>query len=216
MEQYISKLKHFIAHKKKELIMVIAAFLAGAFWIVALRFVTISSDAVHYHANFAVFVNGERLKLDSPLFYEEVQACGGEEVFNPKIRVHMHNQINSVIHVHDAGATWGHFFANIGLTNGDSVFRINQSVYLDTEKTPITYVLNGEKVDTTANRTIKSEDVLLISIGTKDEKQLADQFAQIPKDAGEYNNKYDPSGCSGGKDFSFSERLKKSVGVFGE
>ena len=160
----------------------------------------------------AVFVNGQRLALDSPTYYEEVQACGGEDDMNPRNRVHLHNLQSHLVHVHDAGATWGHFFANIGLTNGDSVFRIDDKVYVDGQGTEITYFLNGEKVLTTANRTIENEDVLLVSIGTTDPNVLEEQYAQIQRDASDYNNKYDPGGCSGGKDFSFFERLKKSLG----
>jgi hypothetical protein len=87
--------------------------------------------------------------------------------------------------------------------------------YQNTKESPITFILNSEKVDTTANRVIKSEDVLLVSIGTVDAKKLQEQYTALPKDAGEYNKKYDPAGCSGGKDFTFMERLKKSIGVFG-
>ncbi len=201
----MDKFQIYVREHKRKLVTVGIAFVFGAFWIIA----------VHYHANFGVFVNGERLKLDSPLYYEEVQACGGDEVNNPKIRTHMHSQVNSIVHVHDAGVTWGHFFANIGMTDGDSVFRIDQKIYQDSASSPITFILNGEKVDTTANRTINSEDVLLVSIGTVEERILQEQYTALPKDAGEYNKKYDPSGCSGGKDFTFLERLKKSVGVFG-
>ena len=216
METYLKSITSYLSQNKDRLKTIGIAFLAGVLWIIALRFVTIRSDAVHYHANFGIFVNGERLTLASPLYYEEVQACGGDEVFNPKIRVHMHDQISHVLHVHDAGATWGHFFANIGMTNGDSVFRIDNNVYLDNEKTPITFILNGETVGSTANTTIRSEDTLLVSIGTDDPRTLQEQYAAIAKDAGEYNNKYDPSGCSGGKDFTFLQRLKKSIGVFGD
>ncbi len=212
-------LKHVDAYfsERRLLIKKVAlAFMLGAFWIIALRFVTIRSDAVHYHANFAVYVKGERLKLDSPLYYEEVQACGGDEVSNPKIRAHMHNMVSHVVHVHDNGVTWGHFFANIGMTDGDSVFRIDNKIYINSEKLPITYILNGQKVATTANTTIKSKDTLLVSIGAADEQTLGEQYASIEQDAQTYNESYDPSGCSGGKDFSFTERLKKAIGVFGE
>jgi hypothetical protein len=214
MTKFLQSIKEYLQLNKSQLRIVGFAFLAGVLWLIALRFVTLQSDAVHYHANFGIFVDGQRLPLDSPLYYEEVQACGGDEVFNPKIRVHMHDQVSHVLHVHDAGATWGHFFANIGMTHGDSVFRIDNKVYTDSEATPITYILNGRTVGSTANTTIRSEDTLLVSIGTDDPLALQEQYAAIAKDAGEYNSKYDPAGCSGGKDFTFFERLKKSVGVF--
>ena len=216
MQGFSNSIKLFVSLHKKELKLIGISFFVGALWVVALRFVTLRSNAVHYHANFALYVKGERVTLDSPLYYEEVQACGGEAVDNPKIRTHLHNQVNDVVHVHDNGVTWGHFFANIGMTNGDKVFRIDNTVYIDSEKMPITFILNGEKVESSANVLIKSEDKLLVSIGTTEELKLQEQYASISDSAGDYNGKYDPSGCSGGKDFTFVERLKKSFGVFGD
>jgi len=196
------------------LVIIGVSFLAGVFWLFALRFVTLKSDNVHYHANFAVYIDDARLALDNPLFYEEVQACGGDEAFNPKNRVHMHDFNSHLVHVHDAGATWGHFFANIGMTHGDSVFRTPAETYVEDENTKIRFILNGEEVFSTANVVIRSEDKLLISIGSASDEVLQKQYQQIEADAGEFNNKYDPAGCSGGKDFSIFERVKESIGVF--
>lgn len=197
----------------RNILKLIIIFILGAVWLVALRFVTYKDTNVHYHANFAVFVNGERLLFDNFTFYEEVQSCGGDNVNNPKIRVHMHDQINHIVHVHDEASTWGHFFANLGMTAGDTVFKTADDVYIDGQNnTEIKYVLNGENVQTVANRTIQSEDTLLISIGDLDETALNDQYSNIEKDAGEYNDKADPSACTGSKDISFTERLKIAIG----
>lgn len=200
----------------KPTVKILIAFLAGAIWLVAMRFVTLKNNEVHYHANFAVFVEGQRLAFESPLYYEEVQSCGGDEVNNPKTRAHMHDQISDVVHVHDDAATWGHFFANLGITNGDTVFRYNGVVHVEDTNTNIRFILNGEEVDTTANRTINSEDTLLISVGNPTSEEVQEQYSQIVKNAGEYNEQHDPASCSGGKELSNSERLKKSIGIFGE
>jgi hypothetical protein len=192
---------------------IIIAFVFGALWMIALRFVTYSPEVVHYHANFAVFVDGQRQSFDSPLLFEEVQSCGSDDEYNPKTRVHMHDGIDSLVHVHDAGATWGHFFANIGMTNGDSVVRLPGGTYSENDRTKIQFMLNGEKVFSTANVTIRSEDRLLISIGSSDDSELKAQYAQIESDASEYNQKSDPSSCSGSASASFSERLKHAVGI---
>ncbi len=205
--------KSTILENRRIIITVIVSFLAGAFWLFALRFVTLKTDNVHYHANFAVFVDEERLELDSPLFYEEIQACGGEE-FNPKNRVHMHDFNDHLIHVHDSGATWGHFFANLGMTHGDSVFRTPTETYIEDENTKIRFILNGEEVFSTANVVIKSEDKLLISVGSVSDEMFQKQYEMIETDAGEFNNKFDPAGCSGGKEFTLKERILKSIGIF--
>lgn len=199
---------------KKQAISLALAFLLGAFWVVAIRFVTVQKKEVHYHANFAVFVNGERLTFDNFVFYEEVQSCGGDEVNKPKIRVHMHDQKNYLLHVHDNGATWGHFFANLGMTAGDTLFKTDKETFVEGMKeVQIRYQLNNEEVQTIANRAISSEDTLLVSIGSSTDEDMKNQYQQINRDAAEYNNKNDPSNCSGGKPFTFKERLEEAVGI---
>lgn len=197
---------------KKQLLTITIAFLAGVFWLVAVRFVTLTQDGVHYHANFALYVEGERYEFDRFTYYQEVAACGGDGVDNPRIRTHMHDEINHVVHVHDNGATWGHFFSNLGMTHGDTVFRIDQNVYTEDDATDIQFMLNGELVDTTANRTVGDEDVLLISIGNSDAEQLQQQYGQIQQDAAIYNETADPSACSGSAELTFTERLKQAIG----
>ncbi len=199
---------------RRELVIMMLSFFVAIVWVVSIRFVTLKSDAVHYHANFAIFVDGERISFDNPLNFEEVQLCGGDETMNPKSRVHMHDFVDHVLHVHDSGATWGHFFANIGMTNGDRVFRIDSDVYVDGKDTDISFILNGETVDTTANRAIQSEDILLVSIGKTNESELKEQYKQVENDAGEYNQRDDPSSCSGGKQATFSERFKHAITIF--
>jgi hypothetical protein len=201
---------------KRQFVAFLFAFLLGAIWLVAIRFVTAERREIHYHANFAVFVDGERLPFDNFTFYEEVASCGGEGKDNPRIRAHMHDQIGHVVHVHDNGATWGHFFANIGYVNGDTVFKTDKDTYLQNLQDPsttITFILNGEEVQTTANRTIGDKDVLLISIGDASEEELQSQYDKITTDADFYNQNDDPSACSGEPEFTFIERLKYAVGI---
>ncbi len=195
---------------------IVFSFLAGVLWLAAMRFVTLKDNEVHYHANFALFVDGERYPFDRFSYYEEVQLCGGPETFNPRTRTHMHEQKNHIIHVHDAGATWGHFFANLGMVDGDSVFKVDDKTYVEDDKTQIHFMLNGQEIDTTANRIIESKDVLLVSIGSADDEELKKEYAQIPQDANDYNQKNDPASCSGGERLTLSGRFKKAIGVFGE
>ena len=200
---------------KKELALILLAFLLGAITIIAIRFVTLVDKEVHYHANFAVFVDDERFVFDNFTYYEEVAACGGNGLDSPKIRVHMHDNIGHVAHVHDNGVTWGHFFSNLGFVNGDTVFKTAEGTYVEDENTEITFILNGEEVETTANRTIGDEDVLLISVNTSEisEEKLQEQYDQIEQDADFYNQNDDPSACSGGKPFTVGERFKQAIGI---
>lgn len=176
-----------------------------------LRFVFLQKYEVHYHANFAVFINGERLPFDKFTFYEEVEACGGNGIDSPKIRAHMHDQKNHVVHVHDNGATWGHFFANLSYVLGNDFIQTDGGLHIEDETNNLTFLLNGEETSTVFNRTIGNEDVLLISYGSESEDQLRGQFNQIERDAAVYNEQDDPSACSGGKPFTVAERFKQAL-----
>jgi hypothetical protein len=190
----------------------IVGFLLGAIWLVALRYITYQSDNVHYHANFALYINGQRDEFKSFTFYEEVQACTSDNVDNPKTRVHLHNQDPALIHIHAHGVTWGQFFDNLGYTLGDTLVKTDKGVYVDGQDgNELTFWLNGKPADAIANTLINSEDRLLINYGKDDQATLQKRYDDIPKTAGEANTKNDPATCSGDEKLTPSQRLKKSL-----
>lgn len=199
--------------KRKIILALIGGFVLGIIWFVAFRFAVYKDNRVHYHGNFALYINGQRDDFKSSTYYEETQACSADEV-GPKARVHMHDQVDHVVHVHEEGATWGHLFANFGYgINGKSV-QTDDGVYVDGENSnQLTYILNGKPISNAANEVIRSEDVLLINYGNDSEETLNQRYEDIKKDAGEYNSKSDPSSCSGSKPLTFTERLKKAIGL---
>jgi hypothetical protein len=189
-------------------------FVAGVLWLGAIRFVTYRSDAVHYHANFALYVNGKRDPFKSFTFYEEVNACASDELDNPKTRVHMHNQNGGLVHVHAHATTWGQFFDNLGYTLGDTVLKTDDGVYVtNVDGNKLTFTLNGKPVDTVANRLIQSEDKLLINYGQDSDATLRQRSDQIPRDAAKANTENDPSTCSGSHKLTLRERLWHAVGI---
>jgi hypothetical protein len=189
-------------------------FLLGVFSLVAIRFITYETDNVHYHANFSMFVNGEKDEFESFTFYEEVQACVADGADNPRSRVHMHDRQNSVVHVHSSGATWGHFFANLGYVLGDELIKTDDGIFVDSEEDKeLTFILNGESVPEIANRIIENEDRLLINYGSEQSDEIEKRFDAVPSDAGEYNQRHDPSGCAGDSKLTFGQRLKQAIGI---
>lgn len=190
-----------------------AGFVFGLLFLVALRFAAIKDTHVHYHANFALYVNGVRDEFASPTFYEETQSCSADEI-GPKARVHMHDQKSQVVHIHDDGVTWGHLFANLGYGLSGKAVQTDKGVFSDGQDgNKLTFILNGKKIESMANETIMSEDVLLINYGRDDEKTLQSRFESIEKSAAGYNAKSDPSTCSGSNPLTFTERLKKAIGI---
>jgi len=173
----------------------------GALIILAIRFATYHITATHYHANFAVYINGQREQFKGPQYYQEVAACAVHGTIQPAQRAHMHDNINSVIHVHDDGVTWNQFFNNIGWDLGPNFIQDNQhKIYAEDDTNKLNIVLNGQNLtDLTAinDTTIKDEDRLLISYGNIDNSTLDKEYKTVPATAHKYDISNDPASCAG-------------------
>lgn len=199
--------------KRKLVIGVVAGFVIGAMWVVGLRYATYKDTRVHHHANFALYINGKKDEFKSSTFYEETQSCSADEI-GPRSRVHLHNNKPEAVHVHDNGVTWGHLFANLGYSLGPSSLETDEGVFVDgANGNKLTFILNGQEVNSIANEVIVSEDALLISYGNEEPAALQKRYESINKNAAEYNATSDPSSCSGSKPLTAGEKLRKSVGI---
>src|SRR4051794_34250581 len=95
--------------------LLVTGAILGALVLLGIRFFSYSPEHVHYHANFAVYLNGAREEFKGSQYYQEVNVCSADgNISLPQQRTHMHENINSVIHVHDHAVTWGQFFNNLG------------------------------------------------------------------------------------------------------
>lgn len=188
--------------------------IAGVLLLGAARFAFVPlPEAVHHHANFAVFVDGERLELSDDRFMEDVSACAADPTqVRPEDRVHLHDNNPDVVHVHHGGATWGHLFLNLGMGLGRHYLVLPDGrVLLDGEEgRTLKFFANGLQVPDLHNRPIRSEDRVLVSIGPETpEEVLEAQFGQVASDAGEYNEVSDPAGCAGAqREVGLVDRLR--------
>ena len=170
--------------------------------------------ATHYHANFAVFIEGSRLNLSDDEYMEDVEGCRPDYLaLQPEERVHMHNNEDTVTHIHDDGVTWAHFFQNLGFSLSDvSLTTDSGAVYQNDRSRSLKFILNGEPVETIANQLIKSEDQLLISYGSETYEQLMEtQWNDVADSAHEHNEHPDPGSCSGNIDAGFWTKLRKAI-----
>lgn len=192
-------------------ILVLVGALAAALLLFGIRFASLKDTHVHYHANFALYVNGTRDPFENFNFYEEVASCGSNDLDNPKIRVHLHKPDNYVVHVHDHAVTWGHLLANLGYTLGNDLIKTNDGLFIDNQDgKKLQFILNGEPVPTAANRTIHDRDVMLITYGNEDATGVMAQYKTIKQDAKKYDETADPAACSGAEPLDFKERLKQT------
>jgi hypothetical protein len=157
-------------------------------------------EATHFHANWAIYIHGERLDLTDRRYMEEISSCytvDGE--VTPQSRVHMHEGNHDVLHIHHLGATWGHLAGNLGIGLGEGyLIQADGTRIFDGEDGRFTYILNGRALTAVHNELISSEDRLLISYGSESLNELGqDRFGQVATTAGEYNMLEDPATCSG-------------------
>jgi len=179
---------------------IVAAILAGALalGLARLAFAPLN-PSTHHHANWAVFVDGERLDLSGDQFMEEVSACSASDKgILPTQRIHLHENEDDVVHVHHPGATWGALMANLDMSLGDRhLFTADGERYFRGEDgRSMVFILNGIAVPSVHNRVVASGDRLLISVGA--EPGAAErEYARVADNALEYNEMMDPASCAG-------------------
>ncbi|GAC1500300.1 MAG: hypothetical protein NVS1B10_03760 [Candidatus Saccharimonadales bacterium] len=166
-----------------------------------IRFFTYSPEHVHYHANFAVYIDGQRQEFKGSQYYQEVAICSATTAISlPQQRAHMHDNINSVIHVHDHAVTWGQFFENFGWYVGDNFIKTGVAMYSADSTKKLHVLIDGQDyTDLTpiTNMLIKDKSKVLISFGAIDDATLQQEFRTIPATAAMYDVSKDPASCSG-------------------
>ncbi len=193
-----------------KLIIVLIGVLVGALTILGIRFATYAAPAdTHYHANFAVYVDGKQEQFSNPFLYEEISECSISTEMKPGERAHLHENIKDVVHVEDSAVTWGNFFQNINWNVSDKYLDTSEVLLVNTETKKVTYVLNGEEISDITNKVIGDKDRLLISYGTSTKDEINKQFSSVATSAEKYNVTKDPASCSGGHtEDSVKDRLK--------
>ena len=182
----------------------------GIVSLLAVRFIMYNPPSVHYHANFAVFINGQREQFSNGKYYEEVAAvgCSLSPVDSPVERAHMHGKVNDAVHVHDSLVTWGNFFENIGWGVADTYLQTDKSLLQTDATNKLTFIVNGKTVDTIEGLIIGDEDRLLVSYGNESMTDIKKQFESVASNAHEVNIANDPAGCSAGsKDITVQDRF---------
>jgi hypothetical protein len=187
--------------KKSTWIALVSGLLLGALALLAIRFATYHNPkGVHYHANFAMYIDGQRQQLNEPFYYEAVGAgCDPNEKMTPHERAHMHDNVNSIVHVHDSAVTWGNFFQNIGWVVDTSLIEDSHGkIYMADGQSKVTFILNGKTTDNVVNQVIGDQDRLLVSFGISSEQDLQNQFNSVPATAHQADISKDPASCGGG------------------
>jgi hypothetical protein len=189
----------------------IACLMLGAAIVLGIRFAAYKPDDVHYHANFALYINGNKEEFKGTQYYTEVEMCTLETAMVPAERAHMHDNVNNVVHVEDQAVTWGQFFTNLGWYMGPAfIVSPNGAIYSENSDNKLNLLLNGQDYTDfggLANTVIKDKDKLLVSYGNESTAALKQQYNAIPSTAGHYDTPKDPKSCSGHEDATTHDRL---------
>lgn len=150
-------------------------FYAGIFvFVVAVSLLTFVSnksvqsyDEVHYHAGFQIVIDGEIQTYDGNE-YMYISPCSADYSHDTKPdmsyvqnRIHLHNNIGTVAHIHDRGVTWRHLFESLAMDD-----LLEEDVYVYDEQ--------GELLIDGMTSEIQSYDQVVIAIGQEIEQ---DQIA---------------------------------------
>lgn len=201
----------YLKFVKTKWFIAIVCLILGAAVILGIRFITYKSDAVHYHANFALYINGQHEMFQGAQYYTETVMCTANIAMTPMGRAHMHDNVNNIIHVEDHAVTWGQFFANIGWTMGPNFMQApDGTLYVENGKLKLNVILNGQDytdLGNMANMVIKDQDKLLVSYGSESNSMLMQQYKAVPNSARHFDVTKDPSTCSGHGASMMHERL---------
>jgi len=202
----MGKLKNALSNR---VFIAIASVILGGLIILLIRFATYHpAEDTHYHANFAVYINGQREQFKEPFYYEEVEeSCSAETAITPHDRAHMHDNVNDVVHVEDHAVTWGQFFQNIGWDINPWFVKTPSTVMLSDNEHPVTFMVNGKKVANVVSQVIGDRDRLLVDYGSTSQDNLQKEFKSIASTAAHYDVTPDPETCSGSKKVSFRYRI---------
>jgi hypothetical protein len=195
--------------------LLIVGALLGALLILAIRVATFKHEHTHYHANFAVYINGKREEFKGPQYYKEVATCSAYgDITDPGKRAHMHEEVNSVVHVHDNAVTWEQFFNNIGWTvSAHTIETDSGTMYTDSDTNKVHIIADGQDytgfdgISSFMNTVIKDRSRVLISFGDVSDQQVQDEYKSVANTAKKYDETKDPSSCSGDETVPFKERL---------
>lgn len=164
----------------------------------------------HYHANFMMYIDWKRVDFSLNKYSEDIWKCKTESQISPKDRVHLHENNQDTIHVHHEWVAWWHFFSNNNYLFSDS-YLITDSwlIYKNDNNHKLSFILNWKNIKNPFNKTIQSEDRLLINYWNETEDELIKRFSEVSHNAWDYNKKYDPGTCSGTNENSILFLIKE-------
>lgn len=138
-------------------------------------------EKVHEHADFAVYLNGERFDF-KPAKYQSSDT----NPLDPD--AHLHDGNGDVTHKHRKGITLGYFFDTLGMKFDNQCFATDDGKqYCNTADKKLTMYVNGKENTQFGNYEFTDLDRILITYG--DMTGVADQITSVTDMACMYSEK---------------------------
>jgi hypothetical protein len=152
--------------------------------------VEVCDGDTHEHADFLLYLGGTQFDFAQARYMD-----------NETARAHIHDMVGTVVHKHWKGATWGEFFAGMGMKiNGTCLVLDNATSYCNDAASGkmLKMFVNGTKVEGDyAAREIMDLDRVLFTYGNESEAVVAGQIGSVGDNACRYSDRCPERGLLG-------------------
>ncbi len=177
-------------------------------------------DLTHIHANFGVFVRNEKLDFSGEK-YMHVKPCFSDYHTQKHFgdRVHLHDGVGDVAHIHDSGVVWGDLMLYLGVKTTINGIEFDEKLYPLSKQDKSSYYINGNKVNNFELTEINNNDTLIIVLDNENSGSLTvgkEKFnqlnAQLSNKSEELNGSSLAEVCGGAYEMSFWDKVAKVWG----
>lgn len=130
-------------------------------------------QAVHWHADFALYINGEQFDFNTPDFVSTE-----DEELNEN--VHIHEPRYTVVHAHREQSTWNEFFTSLGMKVTDTCVTLKDGTeYCEDGQNHLDFLVNDVPVDGIRDLDISDLQRVLIWYGPETADQMVGRFNDL-------------------------------------
>ena len=125
-----------------------------------------ATDSVHWHADLAVYLRGQKLDFSQPKYMEGVEA------------VHLHDGNGNVVHKHRLNVTWYDFFSSLNIKFDAICMVMEEGTYCANTyyNERIRMYVNGNKSRIFQQEPIKDLDRVLIVYGNETDEEILQKY----------------------------------------
>ncbi|HLD40187.1 MAG TPA: hypothetical protein VJB13_03530 [Candidatus Nanoarchaeia archaeon] len=154
------------------LLLVAAAILFNMYLVQNTPEVGVVGD-IHYHADFAMYVNGERYNFSQ----EKYMSTENKTLSN---FAHLHDMNGNIIHKHASGITLGFFLETLGMKLTDTCLTMDDGTeYCNSGNKLLKLYVNDKPNTNFDNYNLQDEDRILLSYGSESEKEIEKQLDSV-------------------------------------